>query len=457
MPVSQRGLGRGRAMQQKPKENSAVNLVIRVVTGLLTAAAVLTGVLSLTASLVEAQQTTPIVRITLDQAIRLALEHNHVLQAARTTIQQSQAQEITANLRPNPILSGDYNFVPVFSPSYFGVPASQLPLPQEGDASVAYTVELWHKRQARLTAARDQTAVTRSSIADIERNLAFQVASQFIDVILAESTLDFAQQDLKSFQHTVDISAERYRAGAISQGDYLKIQLQLLQFQTDVSTAQLGRIQSLAALRQLVGFESVPDEFDVDGQLDYQPVHADLDDLKALALRSRPDLRAAQQNITSAQSQYNLARATGKPDITPQIGYSHASDEHTVDFGFSVNLPIFNRNQGEVARTHYAVTQFQELARETTQQASTDVVDAYAALHTSGQIVEFYRGGYLDQNKLSLDINEYAYMHGAASLLDFLDAERTYRANQLAYRQTLATYMTALEQLRQAVATRNLP
>ncbi len=419
--------------------------------------AVLVIALGLRATSASAQQKGAVVRINLEKAIELALEHNHALQAARTTIQQSQAQETTANLRPNPVLSGDYNFVPVLSPSYFGTPASQVPLPQEGDASVAYNVELWHKRQARLTAAKDQTVVTRSAIADNERNLAFQVSAQFINVLLAESTLDFAQQDLKSFQHTVDVSAERYRAGDISQGDYLKIQLQLLQFQVDVSTAQLGRIQSQAALRQLVGFESVPNEFDVEGQLDYEPVHASLDDLKALALRSRPDLRAAEQSITSAQSQYNLARATGKPDITPQIGYSHASDEHTLDFGFSINLPVFNRNQGEVTRTHYAIVQSQQLARETMQQVSTDVVDAYAAVHTSGQIVEFYRGGYLDQNKLSLDISEYAYMHGAASLLDFLDAERTYRANQLAYRQTLATYMTALEQLRQAVAARNLP
>ena len=418
--------------------------------------AVLVIALSLDAASAAAQQGS-VVRINLNRAIELALEHNHALLAARTAIQQSEALETTANLRPNPVLSGDYNFVPVLSPSYFGTPASQVPLPQEGDASVAYTVELWHKRQARLIAARDQTAVIRSSIADNERNLAFQVSSQFIDVLLAESTIDFAQQDLKSFQHTVDVSAERYRAGDISQGDFLKIQLQLLQFQTDVSAAQLNRIQSLAGLRQLLGFESVPDEYDVDGQLDYQPVRAGLDELKSLALRSRPDLRAAQLSITSAQSQYHLAKATGKPDVTPQIGYSHASDEHTLDFGFSINLPVFNRNQGEVARTHYAIVQSQQLARETMQQVSTDVVDAYAAVHTSGQIVEFYRGGYLDQNKLSLDINEYAYMHGAASLLDFLDAERTYRANQLAYRQTLATYMTALEQLRQAVATRNLP
>ena len=413
--------------------------------------------LSLGAASVEAQQSAPVVRIDLDQAIYLALQHNHALQAARTTIQQSEAQEVTANLRPNPVLAGDYNFVPLLSPSYFGVPVSQVPLPQEEDASVAYTLELGRKRKARLAAARDQSAVTRSTIADDERNLTFQVAYQFIDALLAESTLDFAQQDLKSFQNTVDLSAERYKAGDISQGDYLKIQLQLLQFQTDVSTAQLAMIQSLAGLRQLLGFESVPDQFDIAGQLDYQPVYTGLDDLKALALRSRPDLRAAQQSIAGAQSQYHLARADAKPDLLPQLGYSHAGDEHTLDFGFSIALPIFNRNQGEVARTRYAIVQSQELARGNSQQVLTDVVDAYATLHISGQIVQFYRGGYLDQAKFSRDITEYAYRHGAASLLEFLDAERTYRANQLAYRQALATYMPALEQTRQAVGTRSLP
>ncbi len=445
-------------MRRHSKRSILVSFAVRakawVPTSVVT---ILAASLILKATSVEGQQPAPVVRINLDQAIRLALDHNHALLAARTAIRQNEAQEITANLRPNPVLSGDYNFVPVFSPSYFGAPASQVPLPQEGDASVAYTFELGHKRQARLSAARDQSAITRSTVADNERSLTFQVASQFIGVLLAESTLDFAQQDLKSFQSTVDISADRYRAGDISQGDYLKIQLQLLQFQADISTAQLARIQSLAALRQLVGFESVPDQFDVDGQLDYQPVHTGLDDLKALALRSRPDLRAAQQSIASAQSQYRLAKANGKPDLAPQLGYSHAADEHTLDFGFSIPLPVFNRNQGEVARTRYAIVQSQELANENSEQVLTDVVDAYAALHTSGQIVQFYRGGYLDQAKLSLDITGFAYRHGAASLLDFLDSERTYRANQIAYRQALATYVTALEQARQAVGTRDLP
>jgi cobalt-zinc-cadmium efflux system outer membrane protein len=445
-------------MQVQRKNCIAVFTPAEVMAGFPTRlVAVLVVGLSLAINCAEGQQSAPVIWINLDQAIGLALQHNHALQAARTTIQQSEAQEVTANLRPNPVLSGDYSFVPVFSPSFFGVPASQAPLPQEGDANLAYTLELWHKRQARLTAARDQSAVTRSLVADNERSLTFEVASQFVSVLLAESTFDFAQQDLKSFQDTVDIAAARYKAGDTSEGDYLKIKLQLLQFQTDVSTAQLTKIQALAALRQLVGFESVPDQFDVEGQLEYLPVRIGLDDLKALALRFRPDLRAAQQSVVGTQSQYRLAKANGKPDLTPQLGWSHAAGEHTLNFGLSIELPIFNRNQGEVARTRYTITQSQELASEAGQQVLTDVVNAYAAMHTSDQIVQFYRGGYADAAKKSLDISEYAYHRGAAGLLDFLDAERTYRANQLAYRQALATHMTALEQTRQAVGTRRLP
>lgn len=397
------------------------------------------------------------VRIGLDDAIQMALAHNHNLLAARAAIHQNEAQETTANLRPNPVLSGDYNFVPVFSPSFFGVPASQAPLPQEGDASLAYTLELGHKRQARLIAAKDQTAVTRSQVADSERGLAFQVAAQFTNVQLAESTLDLAQQSLKSFQDTVDISKERYRAGDISKDEYLKIKLQLLQFQTDASQARLARVQALADLRQLLGYESVPADYDVAGAFDYLPVSAHLEDLQAKALATRPDLRAAQQGVTSAESQYRLAKANRTPDLIPTLGYSHAADEHTLDFGFSIELPFFNRNQGEIARTRFAITQAQEQQKFANDQVLTDVRDAYEGLQTNDQIIQLYRSGYLDEAQQDRDISEYAYKRGAASLLDFLDAERSYRATQLAYRQALASYLLALEQLRQAVGTRTLP
>jgi outer membrane protein, heavy metal efflux system len=402
-----------------------------------------------------AQASSPSARITLDDALRLALQHNHALLAMRTTILQSQANEITANLRPNPVLSWDAQFLPIFEPSQFS--ADYIDNSAQFDAGIGYLFERGKKRQHRLRAAVDTTTVVRSQVSDSERQLAFNVAQQFINVLLAESTLAFAQQDLDSFQKTVDISETRWHAGAMSEGDFLKIKLQLLQFQTDVSAAKLARVQALAGLRQFLGFESVPDDYDVTGDLDYLPENAPLTDLKVLASRSRPDLIAAQQNVTAARSQEALAKANGKKDLNASFNYTHTAGVNSGAFFFNIALPVFDRNQGEIARTRYAVTQAQEQASETTQQVSTDVVDAYENLRSNDQIVQLYRGGYVDQAKQSRDISEYAYRRGAASLLDFLDAERTYRANQLAYRQSLANYMLAIEQLRQAVGTRNLP
>ena len=395
------------------------------------------------------------VRITLEQAIQFALQHNHALEAARSTIRQNQALEITANLRPNPTLSWDTQFLPLFNLSQFNW--SYINNSAQFDLGVGYTFERGQKRQRRLQAAQDQTTVSRSQVSDNQRTLAFNVAQQFVAVLLAQSMIELAQQDLASFQQTVDLSEAQVRAGALSEGDALKIKLQLLQFQTDVSSAKLAKVQALAALRQFVGFESVPQDFDVDGTLDYQPIHGDLETLKMLAVNSRPDLQAARQSIAAARSQQSLAIANGKRDVDVSFNYSHVADINSGAFFFNMQIPIFDRNQGEIARTQAAITQSRELAAEANEQVLSDVVNAYEAVHTNDQIIGLYRSGYLDQSTQSRDISQYAYQRGAASLLDYLDAERSYRANQLAYRQALANYMTTLEQLREAVGTRSLP
>jgi len=393
--------------------------------------------------------------IGLDQAIDMALSHNHAMQATRTLIFQNQAQEITANLRPNPVLGGDAQFIPIFSPSDFS--SDDLDLAQQFDLGLSYLFERGHKRQSRLQAARDQTAVTRAQVTDAERTLAFNVGQQFVSVLLAESTLAFALQDLKSFQSTVDISAAQFKAGAISEGDYLKIELQLLQFQTDASSARLAKAQALVGLRQFIGYDAVPANFDVVGDLAYQPLKANLEDLQAKALKERPDFQAALLGVTAAQSQIRLAKANGKVDVNGTFDFTHTAGQNTASIFASFELPIFNRNQGEIARTGYALTQAQESQLSASDAVLSDVGNAYEAIKSNDEIVQLYTSGYLKEAQDSRDISEYAYKRGAASLLDFLDAERTYRASQLAYRQALASYMTALEQMKEAVGTRNLP
>jgi cobalt-zinc-cadmium efflux system outer membrane protein len=394
-------------------------------------------------------------QITIDQAIDLAMKNSPTIKATRTQIDQNKAQETTANLRPNPLLSWDTQFLPFFSPG--GFTSDNISQTSQFDVGIGYLFERGRKRQNRLKAAQDQTSVTAATVADNERTLKFNVAQQFINALLAKSNLDFAMQDLNTFQQSVNINEERFKAGDISKNDFLKIKVQLLQNQTAVATAKLAKAQALITLRELIGYQSVPRDYDVAGDLEYQRLKSTQDELETMALNERPDLRAAKFGVTAAESQLTLAKANGKQDLNVTFDYSHVAGVSSGSFFFNIPLPIFNRNQGEVARTRFAINQANFTATAAEETVRTDVRNGYEGVEDNAQIVDLYRSGYLDQAKESRDITEFSYRQGASPLLDFLDAERSYRATELAYRQALASYMLAMETLRQAVGVRNIP
>ena len=309
-----------------------------------------------------------------------------------------------------------------------------------------------------MEAAKGTTAVTRSTVADNERTLTFQVSQLFINVQAAESTLDLAQQNLKSFQNTVDIADSQFKAGDISENDDLKIKLQGIQFQTDLQQAQLARAQALSDLRQLLGYESVPAEYDVAGTFEYQPLNVTLEDLQSKAIQNRPDLRATELGITSATSQYGLAKANGKQDVTLSANYSHVNAISAVTLSVSVPLPIFDRNQGEIARTHSAMSQAQEQQRAATGQVVTDVKDAYETRadqqprgrRSTGQ------GAWTPRSGIAISANtRTGAALSACSIFSTPSAAIARHSWPIARR--LAAYLLGLEQLRQAVGTRSLP
>ena len=394
-------------------------------------------------------------RITLDRAIQLSLAHSPAMAAVRSQIPQSQANEVTAGLRPNPVLNWDGLYLPVFEPDKLN--HSFLNTSSEFDGSVSYTWERGGKRQARIRAARDITTVVRSQVLDAGRGLAFAVAQQFVAALLAKSSLAFALQDQASWLRTVNLSRTQYRAGAISEGDLDTIKLQTLQYQATVSADRLALAQALTGLRQAIGFSGVPSNFGVAGRLAFQPLHGNLDDMQLLALKRRPDLMAAQQSITAAQSQYKLAQADGKRDLTTTAQYIHTAGLSEMGFLFSIEIPVFDRNQGEIARTAAAETQARDQEQQARQQVLTDVRTAYEAVQEGAKVVQLYDSGYRAEARQALAIRRYSYTRGATSLLDLLDAERTYRSTELGYRQALATYMLAIEQLKEAVGSRTLP
>jgi len=393
--------------------------------------------------------------VSMSDAVRLAIERNQTLSALRLTIDESKADEITAALKPNPSFSLGADGLTPFSPRQMNLHFLDNSLTYS--SSLDYTFERGGKRLKRTTVAEDTTAVTAKNVLDSERQIRFQTEDAFVNALLAKSTLELAQENLKSFSDVVDVNRQRLAAGDLAEGEFYKISLQKLQFEQDVSAAQVELVQAKALLRQLIGFETVPDDFEVDGDLEFAPYTLNVEDLKRQALDNRPDLQAARAGVKLAQDTVALEQGNRARDLDGSIGYSHTGPDNTFGVGVSIDLPFHDRNQGNIAHSTIALRQAQNTEAAARYTVLTDVVSAYAAFETNQKILTLYQSGYLDQARQSLDITTYVYQHGAGTLLDLLDAERTYRATELSYREALAAYMTSIRQLSYAVGKQVTP
>ncbi|HEV8416043.1 MAG TPA: TolC family protein [Bryobacteraceae bacterium] len=386
--------------------------------------------------------------ISMEDAVRIALQYNQALRAQRLNIDQSKAGEITAALKPNPVLGNLVDTIPIFSPQTIRLST------QIYEETLNYTVERGGKREKRVAVAKGNTDVAAKTVADNERQLRFQVTQAFINVLLAKSVLLLAQDNLANYSQQLDLNKARLTAGDLAEADYIKLSLQKLQFEQDVSAAQLSLVQSKANLRQQLGYQSVADNYDVTGMLARIQHAVQLEDLEKQALVNRPDLQAAHSGVKVASDTVALALGNKVRDWTWGTDYTNQNfGINGVGVSLSFELPFHDRNQGEIARSQAAVKQAQETESSTQVGVLTDVVNAYYGFQTSDQVVGLFEGGYLDQATQSRDLSTYAYQRGAASILDLLDAERSYRATQLAYRQALAAQMIAAEQVNLVVGT----
>jgi cobalt-zinc-cadmium efflux system outer membrane protein len=380
--------------------------------------------------------------ISMEDAVRIALQYNQALRAQRLNIDQSKAGEITASLKPNPVLGNLVDTIPIFSPQTIRLQT------QIYEETLSYTVERGGKREKRVAVAKDNTDVAAKTVTDNERQLRFQVVQAFINVLLAKSVLLLAQDDLANYSQQLDLNKSRLTAGDLAEADYIKLSLQKLQFEQDVSSARLSVVQAKANLRQLLGYQSVAENYDVSGMLIHNKHDVQLEDLERQALANRPDLQAARSGVKVAADTVALAFGNKVRDWTWGGDYTNQNfGINGVGVSLSFELPFHDRNQGEIARSQAAVKQAQETESSTQVGVLTDVVNAYNGLRTSEEVVNLFEGGYLDQATQSRDLSNYAYQRGAATILDLLDAERSYRATQLAYRQALAAQMTAAEQV----------
>jgi cobalt-zinc-cadmium efflux system outer membrane protein len=394
--------------------------------------------------------------LALDDAVRIALANNQAIRAQRLGIDISKADEITAGLKPNPNLALAFAGVPV-APSQFN--ATFFKDVAQYTAALSYTFERGGKRNERVLTAKDSTDVTAKGVVDAERQLRFQTIQAFVNVQLAKSTLDLARQDLTSFSSTVETSQARVNAGDLAVGDFLQISLQKLQFEQDVSAAELSLIQSKATLRQELGYDNVADDFDVAGDLTHLKITVTLDALKQDALASRPDLQSAEASLKMASDAVDLAIDNRARDINGNVNYSRNAigPDSVLGVGVAFDLKVHDQNQGNIAHARVAVDQAKQTEAATRAQVLTDVSSAFAQYHTNDKVLTLFESGYLDQAKQSLDIATYVFQQGAGNLLDLLNAERTYRSTELSYRQALAAYVTSVFQINFVVGRQVVP
>jgi cobalt-zinc-cadmium efflux system outer membrane protein len=389
------------------------------------------------------------------EQVRNRFENNNpTLQAGQFSISESKAQEITAYLRPNPNFTATADQIDPFpgGPPH-GPFAYFLPV-----ASVNYLHERQHKRELRLESAQKATAIATSDQADLERTLIFTLRGAFVQTLQAKAVLNVAQENLKYYDRMLDVSSERYKAGDIALIDLDRLQLQRLQYESDLQTAEVNLRTAKIGLLMLLNDRAPIEHFDVTGPFDFTNQLSSLDEFRNLALDTRPDLKAANQSVDKARTDHNLAVANGSTDPTFSfdVGRNPPIDAY-IGASISIPLRIFDRNQGEKLRTQLDIDRNQRLLDATKAQVFSDVDSAYAVLDSTLALLRPYKEKYLQQAVRVRDTVSFAYQHGGASLLDFLQAENDYRTVELNYVNLVGSYLTAASQLNLAVGREVIP
>jgi outer membrane protein, heavy metal efflux system len=394
-------------------------------------------------------------RLTWDEVRSRFEANNPTLAAGALGIDESKAEEITAYLRPNPQVNLGVDQIATTTKG----PLSQVVLL----ASVNYLHERQHKRELRLESAQKATSIAVSGQADLERNLIFTLRTAFVNTLQAKAVLKVSQDNLAYWDQVLKISKDRYDAGDLAQIDYQRLDLQRVQFESDLQTAEVNLRTSKIQLLMLLNDRTPVDQFDVLGLFEFEDQLGPLDQYRQTAVENRPDLKEAVQSLDKSKTDHQLAVANGSTDPTinvdssfptisrDYINYTPPIYEY-VGVGFSIPLRIFDRNQGEKLRTQLDIDRNQKLLDAQQAQVFSDVDSAYATVNSNLILLRPYKAKYLNEATHVRDTMKFSYEHGGASLLDFLSAENDYRAVQLNYVNLVGAYLTAAAQLNMAVS-----
>jgi cobalt-zinc-cadmium efflux system outer membrane protein len=378
---------------------------------------------------------------------------NPTLQALKIGIDENKAQEITAYLRPNPdfTLATDGTQIAPYQGVWRPFAGTQV------STTGSYLHERRHKRELRLESAQKGTVVATSQMADQERTLLFNLRTAFVQALQQKAVLALARDNLSYYDRLLGISRDRFNAGDIARVDFDRLELQRVQYESDVQTADTNLRTAKIQLLMLLNDRTPVDQFDVTGPFDFTDQVMPLDEFRRVALETRPDLKAAMQSIDKAETDHRLAMANGSTDptfsawLTHNPSFNNPFDNNTLGASVSIPLRIFDHNQGEKLRTQEDIVRNQRLREANEAQVYSDVDSAYTTLNSNLNLLRPYKARYIQQAVQVRETISFAYQNGGASLLDFLQAQQEYRTTQLSYLNLIGSYLTAASQLNLAV------
>lgn len=402
----------------------------------------------------------PVRTLTIQGAIDEAVQRNLTLLAEQASLSVAEAGLITARLRPNPVLSASADSLDLLGTGFDEINGAG---PPQYAVRIDMPIERAHKRELRTEVADQAKGLAEAQFADAVRRLKLDVMLASVDVLEAKAKLQLAEDNLQALERLLQLNERRLTSGAIPALEVSRSRVAMLQYRGNVRTAQLALTQARLKLLPLLGRKPGDEAIDIDDRLGVTPTIAspDLAALQATARQRRPDVLAAQREHARTQADLRLQIAQGKVDYVLGAEYRRQQGVNgrgnLLGLFFSVPLPVFNRNQGEIIRAESEG----EKARRSLNALETDlageVATAYEEFDSSRQLLTEIERDLLEPTTDARAGTTYMYQAGATSLLDVLDAQRAYNDTMDRYYSAQAAYRRAQARLALAVGLETLP
>ena len=365
--------------------------------------------------------------VTLQQAVAEAVDKNLTVLAEKYNVPVAQARITTARLRPNPILSIEGDHLNLLPPRYN---SENMAGPPEYSIRTDFVFERGAKRQRRIDVAEAAVSTAQLHLLNTVRSVVLEVQSAYVELLQAKADLALARETLEVFHQTVQINTSRVRRGDLAEVELIRTQVAELQFENTVAQASLRVETGRSRLQVLLGRARTDKPPDATGVLRRDDLVTTVDALRERAFAFRPDYLALRRDAARSQAELRLQLAQGKVDYSLGTEYRRqqglAGTGNSLGFFFSSNLPVFNRNQGEIQRARQEQAQAEARIRALQATIENEVETAYLQYRTARESLHRVEETMLAKATDVRQITERAYRRGGATFLDFLDAQKAY-------------------------------